>query len=135
MSEGTDRRDSLAAAAASPPAEPAADAEAEPLVVTTLKWPAALGGQQVAVTGTFNGWGPPLPLSRAPQPCGDWVRSVAVAPGSHQYKFIVDGEWLASPCEPAISDGGGTFNNHRRARCGLRGLCASVGRRSALRGS
>lgn len=34
-----------------------------------------------------------------------------LAPGTYQYKYIVDGEWKHSPDDPAVSDNAGGFNN------------------------
>ena len=84
----------------------------EELIVTTFKWPRALGGHEVAVAGTFNGWAAALPLGRAPS--GDFVRSLALPPAGVQFKFLVDGEWVASPCERVAYGGGGAVNNYRR---------------------
>ncbi|GAB4820554.1 hypothetical protein N2152v2_007600 [Parachlorella kessleri] len=82
-----------------------------PLVVTTFKWPAALGGSSVSVIGSFNGWSVPLPLGRAAN--GDFVRSVGLPPGGMQFKYIVDDTWMSSPCEQTVSDGAGNYNNYR----------------------
>jgi hypothetical protein len=65
--------------------------------VTTFRWPAALGGHQVAVCGSFSKW-EPLTLHQASSD-GDFVRSVALPPGSAYFKYLVDGEWVCSPCE------------------------------------
>lgn len=105
-------------------AQPAgADADAESdTVMTTFKWPAALGGKEVALVGSFNGWSAPLPLGRSTA-SGDWVRSIALPPGPVQFKFVVDGKWAVSPCEQATADDRGLYNNHRHApREGAAGL-------------
>lgn len=81
-------------------------------VVTTFKWPAALGGEEIAVIGSFNKWSTPLKL-----PCtasGDFVRSLTLTEGEHvQYKFLVDNKHHVSPCEPSLQDSSGRWNNHR----------------------
>ncbi|KAH7618839.1 putative sucrose-phosphatase 1 [Nannochloris sp. 'desiccata'] len=82
------------------------------LVVTTFRWPSQLPGSTVAVTGSFNNWGTPLPLGRTPS--GDWVRSIALPPGPIQFKFVCDGQYMCSPCEAAASNSaGGAINNQR----------------------
>lgn len=63
---------------------PPSSAGTEPLIVTTFKWPCALGGHEVAVAGSFNNWGPPLPLGRTPS--GDFVRSLALPAAGVQFK-------------------------------------------------
>ena len=105
------------------PAGADADADAESdTVMTTFQWPAALGGKEVALVGSFNGWSAPLPLGRSAA-SGDWVRSIALPPGPVQFKFVVDGKWAVSPCEQATADDRGLYNNHRHApREGAAGL-------------
>lgn len=81
------------------------------LVVTTFKWPTALGGSKVSIVGSFNGWTTPLPLGRADN--GDFVRSVCLPAGTIQFKYVVDDKWLTSPCEQLVADGNGNYNNYR----------------------
>ena len=50
----------------------------------------------VSLCGEFNGWSPTAtPMKR--QGDGLWKATLALAPGRYQYKFIVDGEWIADP--------------------------------------
>ena len=50
----------------------------------------------VSLCGDFNGWSPSsTPLKRLND--GHWAATVALAPGSYQYKFLIDGEWFADP--------------------------------------
>jgi hypothetical protein len=66
------------------------------------KVPFALKGfpeaRQVTIAGTFNFWGTRSnPLTRR----GDaWVGEVEAEPGRHEYKFVVDGRWIADPANP-----------------------------------
>jgi Glycogen recognition site of AMP-activated protein kinase len=54
------------------------------------------GAKQVALCGDFNGWSPTAtPMKRHDD--GHWGTTVALAPGRYQYKFVVDGEWIADP--------------------------------------
>jgi hypothetical protein len=54
------------------------------------------GAKQVALCGDFNGWSPTAtPMKRHND--DRWETTVALAPGRYQYKFIVDGEWIADP--------------------------------------
>lgn len=41
----------------------------------------------------------------------DFVAIVDLPEGSHQYKFLVDGEWKVSPGEAAVDNAMGTQNN------------------------
>jgi len=48
--------------------------------------------QSVSVIGTFNNWDPKgYEMSRNPV-TGDWVFKTKLAPGKHDYVFLVDGE-------------------------------------------
>lgn len=53
----------------------------------------------VMVAGTFNGWRPEeSPLKR--QADGHWQTMLLLAPGHHEFKFIVDGQWCCEAgCE------------------------------------
>jgi 1,4-alpha-glucan branching enzyme len=50
--------------------------------------------EQVLVSGAFNDW-QGTPLTRHAN--RDWKTTVALAPGRHEYKFIVDGKWKIDP--------------------------------------
>ena len=55
-----------------------------------------LGAKQVSLCGDFNGWSPDAtPMRR--NSSGHWEMTVDLAPGRHQYKFIVDGGWVPDP--------------------------------------
>ncbi|CAL8467114.1 g6650 [Coccomyxa elongata] len=86
--------------------------EEDDRVVTTFRWPAALGGQDISVIGSFTDWQTPIAL-RSSSETKDFVRTLALQPGTYQYKFVVDGEWVTSPVEPITGDGQGMFNNQR----------------------
>ncbi len=52
------------------------------------------GPGPVAVAGTFNDW---KPLRMRKQKSGLFVANVEAQPGSHEYKFIIDGQWTIDP--------------------------------------
>lgn len=53
----------------------------------------APAAKHVFVAGSFNGWNPgQYALSRQPQ--GEWQTTISLPAGSHEYKFIVDTEWV-----------------------------------------
>lgn len=58
----------------------------------------------VAVAGTFNHWvGDAAPLAQR-EP-GQWETTLAVAPGRHHYKLVIDGrDWIVDPSNPWISE-------------------------------
>jgi 1,4-alpha-glucan branching enzyme len=68
-------------------------AQARTETVFRLKSPQAA---QVFVVGCFNGWNPtanPLTLDHE----GTWSCSLAIEPGEHEYRFVVDGVWCDDP--------------------------------------
>jgi 1,4-alpha-glucan branching enzyme len=56
----------------------------------------ALRAKWVTVAGSFNDWEPDLtPLQR--DKGGVWRTTVLLSPGTHLYRFIVDGQWRSDP--------------------------------------
>lgn len=52
--------------------------------------------QTVCIAGTFNDWHPQAtPMIDMGQ--GRWAKELMLPPGAHQYRFVVDGEWLTDP--------------------------------------
>jgi hypothetical protein len=79
-------------------------------VVTVRFVLAAPGAHDVAVAGTFNQWNA-TPLVRTGDQ-GLWTATIALAPGQHQYAFVVDGvRWVPDPAAPAVDDGFGRRNS------------------------
>ena len=53
----------------------------------------------VYLAGDFNGWNATAtPMTRDAN--GQWSAVVALDPGTYEYKFIVDGEWVEDPANP-----------------------------------
>ena len=52
--------------------------------------------QHVSVAGDFNGWDTASHAMKKDQ-AGIWKLSVNLAPGSYQYRFLVDGAWQNDP--------------------------------------
>ncbi len=57
--------------------------------------------------GTFNGW-QKMRMSRSQK---DFVAMVELGEGDHEYKFMVDGQWLTDPNVPVIENEAGFKNN------------------------
>ncbi|NLF31267.1 MAG: hypothetical protein GX591_10325 [Planctomycetes bacterium] len=67
------------------------------------------GRHDVYVAGEFSGW-EPVRMTR--RPGGTYVRQVAAPAGTFEYKFLVDGQWLADPDNPyRAPDPYGGFNS------------------------
>jgi 1,4-alpha-glucan branching enzyme len=51
---------------------------------------------EVFLLGDFNNWNPKLGFMKKGTN-GLWEKSVMLPPGSYEYKFKVDGEWINDP--------------------------------------
>lgn len=62
-------------------------------VCLELKWPDA---ESVCIAGSFNDWHPGVsPMLRLTD--GTWAKELILASGRHEYRFVVDGEWVDDP--------------------------------------
>ncbi len=94
------------AAAAPKPAVPAAApvaAAADGTCQVTFRHTAP-GAARVFLAGEFNGWSDAAtPMQNAD---GVWTVTLPLAPGTYQYKFVVDGAWTQDPTNPEANDDG-----------------------------
>lgn len=52
--------------------------------------------ERVLLAGDFTGWQKgAIPMEKGSN--GTWTASVSLTPGTHNYLFIVDGEWREDP--------------------------------------
>ena len=59
---------------------------------TTFSFNAPEAGR-VSLVGEFNNWDP----KKHPMKCDDnglWTKTIILAPGIYEYKFLVDGDWM-----------------------------------------
>ena len=82
------------------PGKAAAVAEApKPTATRSVKVTFVLlepGAKQVFLCGEFNGWASDAtPMKR--DDARHWETTLALAPGRHEYKFLVDGNWRHDP--------------------------------------
>ncbi|MBI2806691.1 MAG: glycoside hydrolase family 13 [Planctomycetes bacterium] len=90
----------------------------------TLKRPAATNfaclvpaAREVFLAGTFNGWDPKA-TRMIKDAEGNWRVAVALPPGRHEFKFVVDGVWCCEPgcegpfhgCPKCVPNSLGTMN-------------------------
>ena len=69
-------------------------------------------GKEVFVAGEFNKWNPTAKKMAYKARAGIYTATVKLAPGSYQYKFVIDGTWCADPENVnAIANDQGTFNS------------------------
>jgi 1,4-alpha-glucan branching enzyme len=90
---------------AAPGSEPTASKQ-----VFSYSAPTALS---VMLAGDFTHWqAEAIPLKRGKD--GVWKASVALSPGVHHYRFIVDGQWRDDPeCELRVPNAYGEHNSVR----------------------
>ena len=69
-------------------------------------------GKKVCLAGDFNGWDPSAKKMAFKARAGIYTASVKLAPGTYQYKFVVDGVWCADPENVnTVPNDQGTFNS------------------------
>jgi hypothetical protein len=77
---------------------PVADAPARVMQLFVYVGP---GAQSVALVGDFNDWDPTVTPMRA-SAAGVWSVQFPLAPGRHEYAFVVDGkQWVIDPAAPS----------------------------------
>ncbi len=70
----------------------------------------APGAKKVAVAGSFNKWDT-RKLTAKKDSKGNWVAKVALKPGRHEYKFVVDETWTNDPrCTSCVANSLGSHN-------------------------
>jgi 1,4-alpha-glucan branching enzyme len=70
----------------------------------------APNARSVALAGSFDGWEQnPVPLKR--QKNGLWKTTLALGPGTYEYRFLVDGQWCDDPeCSSRVPNPFGAEN-------------------------
>ena len=67
--------------------------------------------QEVILMGDFNNWDPKKHLMKK-DGNGVWNKAVILPPGSYEYKFLVDGQWIEDPQnDQTCLNCFGTYNN------------------------
>ncbi|QPG77103.1 hypothetical protein FOA43_004506 [Brettanomyces nanus] len=80
------------------------------LVPTIFKW--TEGGSKVFVMGTFTGWRKMIALNGPSPTDGSFSVQIALPPGMHRFKFVVDNEVKCSNFIPTATDTSGHFVNY-----------------------
>ena len=66
--------------------------------------------KEVFLAGDFNNWDPQS--DRLTRRKGSFQKTLRLAPGEYQYKFLIDGEWHCDPSAPRqVPNGFGTLNS------------------------
>jgi hypothetical protein len=107
--KGEGKSGGKASARGSGPVEKVAASSAPAPVEGGIRFAFAGKADKVEVAGSFNGW-QPVPLAKG-NAGATWAAVVAVPPGEHTYKLVVDGAWIKPPEAPAYApDGQGGEN-------------------------
>jgi 1,4-alpha-glucan branching enzyme len=70
----------------------------------------APGAQKVQLAGNFTNWDQ-KPLAMRKLKSGQWKKTVALSPGTYEYRFLVDGQWWDDPnCAARVANGLGSEN-------------------------
>ncbi|CAH8434100.1 unnamed protein product [Heterobilharzia americana] len=73
---------------------------------TVFRWNG--GGKEIYISGTFNKWKKRIPMVR--RNSGAYV-IIDCQPGTHEYKYFIDGAWYHDPTKPTVDNEYGTKNN------------------------
>ena len=72
----------------------------------------AEAGKAVYLAGDFNAWNPTGKKLVDKKGDGVYAGTIKLAPGSYQYKFVIDGTWCADPENVnSVQNDQGTFNS------------------------
>ncbi|KAI0564293.1 carbohydrate-binding module family 48 protein [Gracilaria domingensis] len=82
-------------------------AQVSPEKNVTLEWTPHMGSS-VFVTGSFADWKEQRPVVTDD---GSYKVTLALPPGKHLYKFVVDGQWFYDITQPTEADSEGNVNN------------------------
>jgi 1,4-alpha-glucan branching enzyme len=76
---------------------------------------AAPAAKSVLLVGEFTDWHQHgIPMQKDSN--GTWTANVALSPGTHRYRFIVDGQWRDDPeCKSRVPNPFGTEDMLREA--------------------
>jgi hypothetical protein len=95
--------------AGDPPLAPMAVESAPEQVFVQFRLEAA-GASSVSLAGSFTGWQASHSLVEVAP--GTWTAMIPLAPGVHDYLFVVDGrEWVPDPVASPVEDGFGGTNS------------------------
>jgi len=68
-------------------------------------------GSEVFVAGSFNNWNPMQHRMMDHPGNGHCKMTLMLPAGRHEYKFIVNGEWVTDPTSEWTPDGCGALNS------------------------
>ena len=67
--------------------------------------------RSVCIAGSFNDWHPKV-SDMINMGSGEWVKKLELAPGTYEYRFVVDGRWVTDArCLHAVANPFGELNS------------------------
>ena len=70
------------------------------------------GARAVYIAGCFNGWDPTARrMKRVRKGKDEFVAVLELEPGRHEFRYVVDGEWVCCPSAPRVPNDQGTENS------------------------
>ncbi|MBK7534127.1 MAG: glycogen-binding domain-containing protein [Myxococcales bacterium] len=98
------------APAAAPAADPSATARGPQITAKGVRFNFKPDGKpgEIFLAGSMNGWNPANNDYLLKDEDGDGIYSIILqlAPGTYQYKFVIDGTWTKDPYAPMSTDDG-----------------------------
>ena len=80
----------------------------EQLVHFEFSDPAA---RKVCIAGSFNDWHADA-SEMIPMGSGKWVKDLELAPGTYEYRLVIDGKWVTDPrCAHSVPNAFGETNS------------------------
>ncbi len=68
--------------------------------------------KEVMLVGDFTNWqAKPLIMDRMKPRSRTFAATLSLPPGTYQYKFLVDGEWVEDPKAESVANSFGTRNS------------------------
>jgi len=72
-------------------------------------------GSKIFLAGSFNNWDPSSKEMTDPKGTGQFAVTLPLAPGTYQYKFVINGAWCVDPdCADWEKNSLGTLNSVRK---------------------
>ena len=69
-------------------------------------------GSEVYLAGSFNNWDPQRNRMKESRTNGKYTATLMLPEGRHEYKFIVNGNWITDPeCQNNVRNALGTLNS------------------------
>jgi 1,4-alpha-glucan branching enzyme len=76
-----------------------------------VKFKPPMNCKEVRIAGDFTQWDQAAIYMSKSGRTGEWMTSVRVTPGEHQYRFLIDGNWYTDPTTEHVMSPFGSENS------------------------